>query len=218
MSVSADPKGLFETHHETYDRFISAVGYGYGLRRFLMGWPALGRAQRILDAGCGTGVVSLALHAALLRRGLATQVFHAFDLTPAMLESFRRHLASRRVDGIELAEADVLQLDQLPPSWSGYDLIVSAGMLEYVPWDRLVHALAGLRGHLDAEGRFLLFITKRNWLTRPLVGRWWASNLYSADEIEQALRRAGFSTVRFRRFPPTAWHLALWGHVVEAEG
>jgi hypothetical protein len=89
-------------------------------------------------------------------------------------------------------------------------------MLEYVPRDRFVDALAGLRGLVRPGGRFLLFMTKRNWLTRPLIGRWWDSHLYTADELKEALGRAGFRDVNFGAFPLLYRYLATWGHVVEA--
>jgi hypothetical protein len=66
------------------------------------------------------------------------------------------------------------------------------------------------------EGRFVLFMTRRNPLTRLLIGRWWASNLYTADELADAFQRAGFSRFAFRSFPPAARYLSVWGHIVEA--
>jgi ubiquinone/menaquinone biosynthesis C-methylase UbiE len=170
----------------------------------------------VLDAGCGTGVVTLALREALLARGLSPASLHAFDLTPTMLERFRGTLGKRGIGGVELAQADVLALGRLPDSWRGFDLIVSASMLEYLPPARLVEALRTLRGLLKPGGDFVLFITKRNWLTRPLIGRWWRSNLYKRNELAQAFREAGFARAGFGRFPLAARHLALWGNIVEA--
>ena len=88
-------------------------------------------------------------------------------------------------------------------------------MLEYVPRERLAEALAALRGRLAVQGRLILFITKRNWLTRPLVGWWWRSNLYNRQELANAFRDAGFTRPEFRAFPLAASHLATWGHIVE---
>jgi hypothetical protein len=85
-----------------------------------------------------------------------------------------------------------------------------------VPRERLPEALAALRGRLAKQGRLILFITKRNWLTRPLVGWWWRSNLYNRQELSIALREAGFARTEFRAFPPSASHLATWGHIIEA--
>ena len=62
----------------------------------------------------------------------------------------------------------------------------------------------------------LLFITRKNRLTRPLIGRGWQSNLYDAGDLEQAFREAGFAPITFHRFPAWFRHLGLWGHIVEA--
>jgi ubiquinone/menaquinone biosynthesis C-methylase UbiE len=151
-----------------------------------------------------------------LGRGLTPGSLHGFDLTPAMLNRFQQHLDAQSIKGVELTQCNVLQLDALPPDWTNYDLVVSASMLEYVPRDRFVTALSGLRGLLRADGRFVLFITKRNWLMRPLIGRWWDSHLYTAPELKQALSQAGFREVTFGVFPLMFKYLAPWGHIVEA--
>lgn len=211
-----DPLQLFSERSQSYVRFVRFVRYPPGIRAYFRASPLLGSGLRVLDAGCGTGIVTLALREALLLRGLTPGVLHAFDLTPAMLEHFRRALRARALDGIDLAQADVLQLHALPASWKDYDLIVSASMFEYLPRTRLSAGLRGLGNLLGKGGSLVLFITRRNWLTRPLIGRWWRSNLYDADELQRAFREAGFASIAFRQFPPSYRYLSLWGHIVEA--
>jgi ubiquinone/menaquinone biosynthesis C-methylase UbiE len=172
---------------------------------------------RALDAGCGTGIVTLALREALLDRGFTPGIMHAFDLTPAMLDRFRATLESRGIQGIDLARADVLDLRQLPQGWNLYDLVVTASMFEYLPPARVSAALAGLRSLLRDRGRLVLFITRRNWLMQPLIGRWWHANLYREGELTRAFRDAGFASIRFGRFPLRFRYLGIWGHIVEAE-
>lgn len=216
MSLTTDPERFYAARHDAYDRFIRSVRYPQGLRAFFLGSPLLRAGLRILDAGCGTGALTLAVRDVLVRRALSWRVLHAFDLTPAMLEHFRTTLRRRGVADVELARANVLALDDLPAGWTGYDLVVSASMLEYVPRERFVEALRGVRSRLADGGHFVLFVTRRNPLTRLLIGMWWASNLYTATELRDAFEAAGFSDVAFRRFPLGAAHLGLWGHIVEA--
>ena len=170
-----------------------------------------------MEAGCGTGALTFAVWDAAERRGVRLGAFDAFDLTPAMLDRLRASLRRRCVGGIRLAEANVLHLDTLPPDWRDYDLVVSASMLEYVPRERFADALHGLRERLKDGGRFVLFVTRRNPLTRVLIGRWWRSNLYTGAELTPAFRAAGFSRIGFPGFPFAARYLSAWGHIVEAE-
>jgi len=178
--------------------------------------PLLRSGIRVLDAGCGAGTVSLALREAMLRRRLQPGSLQGFDLTPKMLEIFRETLRTQAIDAVTLARADVLQLETLPDGWKNFDLIISAAMLEYLPRERLVDALRGLRARLNETGSLLLFISRKNWLTRPLIGRWWDANLYEAADLEESFLRAGFSRTTFRSFPFPYKYLSLWGHIVEA--
>lgn len=214
--VTSDPRGLYAERASAYVRFIRAVGYPAGLRAYFAAAPWLGDGLRVLDAGCGTGVAALAVRDALVSRGCAPRALHGFDLTPAMLDRFRQALSQRGINGVELAEANVLDLSRLPAEWTGYDLIVTASMLEYLPRTELAPALAGLRKRLAPTGRLVLFITRRNWITRPLIGRWWQSNLYAAAELRKAFAEAGFPAVEFDGFPFRFRYLSSWGYIVRS--
>ncbi len=113
-------------------------------------------------------------------------------------------------------QCDVLQLNLLPPDWKDYDLIISSAMLEYLPREKLPDTLRGLRARLNETGKFVLFISRRNGLMQPLIGRWWHANLYSAEELREAFHRAGFSTIDFGKFTFPYNYLSLWGHIVQA--
>lgn len=217
MTYMTDVRQLFTAKHVTYDRFIETVRYPQGLRSYFYRSPLLRARIRILDAGCGTGVVTIALHEALERRGIRPATMHAFDLTPAMLDRFHQKLRERGISSIATAQADVLQLEGLPQDWTEYDLIVSASMLEYIPRQRLPEALRALRDRLADGGRLLVFMTKSNWLTRPLVGWWWQSNVYDKNDLLTAFHQAGFTQIRLGAFPLVATYLATWGHIVEAQ-
>ena len=216
MSVTADARVLFTERHASYVRFIRAVRYPQGLRAYFLRSPLLRPGVRVLEAGCGSGALTLAVHDAAARRRVAVGALDAFDLTAVMLARLRHALERRGIATVRLAEADVLRLDMLPPAWTGYDLVVSASMLEYVPRARFVHALRGLRARLVDGGSFVLFMTRQNPLTRVMIGRWWRANLYTRAELERAFREAGFTDLRFPGFPLGALHLSLWGHAVEA--
>src|SRR6516162_6650023 len=134
-AIAADPVGLYSRRSGSYDRFIGLVRYPQGLRAYFRQSPLLRSGLRVLDAGCGTGALTLAVHDALLARGLEPGPIRAFDLNPAMLERLRAKLAAAGVTGVELTQADVLRPGALPAGWRDFDLVVTASMLEYVPRD-----------------------------------------------------------------------------------
>ena len=217
MTATANPREFFTKRHRTYARFIAATRYRQGLTAYFMESPLLREGLRILDAGCGTGALTTAVADALSRRGLRAAALHGFDLTPAMLEHLSLNAKTRKsLEGLQLAQADVLNLSHLPDGWSDYDLLVSASMLEYVPRDQFAKALRQLKDRLKPGGVLTLFITRRNPAMRLLIGFWWASNLYSRQELEDAFRVAGFEKVQFPTFPTRAANMALWGHIVQA--
>ena len=207
---------LYSDRADSYTCFIRSVGYPRGLRAVFMNSPVLCPDLRVLDAGCGTGVTTLALRSALEARGMPPHNIDAFDLTPAMLSRFRAILAASGIEDVKLAQANVLQLENLPEGWIDYDLVVTASMLEYIPRAKLPEALRALRGRLREGGTLLLFITRNNALMRPLIGHWWASDLYTRAELPVALKDAGFIEPSFGHFPLLYRHLDVWGHVVSA--
>jgi ubiquinone/menaquinone biosynthesis C-methylase UbiE len=217
VNAPPNPAEFFTRRARSYARFIRLLRYENGMRYFLMRTTLLRPGIRILDAGCGTGALTRAVHGAMRARRFSASVLHGFDLTPAMLDILRESLVRGSVSGVELAQANVLALDGLPSGWRDYDLVVSASMLEYVPREKFVKAISGLRGLLNGSGSLLLFITRDNWLMRPMIGTWWQSNLYTEHQLSDAFKAAGFSTFCFRRFPLQYRYLASWGHIVEGQ-
>lgn len=182
--------------------FIDVLQWGKTLEGFFQENAALHSRMKILDAGCGTGVVTRALYRLARQEGLEGITFHAFDLTPAMLAIFRAWIEQTGAVGIHLQQADALELpEQLPPDWSGYDLIVSSAMLEYIPKDQLNLALRNLKDLLASSGRLLLLATKRTRLTEWTAAKLWRTNLFAADELKIELRRVGFEAVAQKTLP-----------------
>jgi cyclopropane fatty-acyl-phospholipid synthase-like methyltransferase len=213
--MNRDPKDHFTREAARYDRYVSAFWYPEGIRAYFERAAWLCSDLHILDAGCGSGLPGLALLDAIERRGLEHGGVHAFDLTPAMLDRYRVRLARRRVDRVELREANVLELERLPASWTNYDRILAASMLEYIPTERLAETLAALRSRLTPGGRLVVFMTRRSAVTRMLVERPWGGNRYTRSELAEAFASAGFRDAMLGRFPVRYAWLNRWGHIME---
>jgi ubiquinone/menaquinone biosynthesis C-methylase UbiE len=156
LLAASNARKLFSEKHATYARFIAFVRYPQGLHAFFRRSSLLRPGIRILDAGCGTGAATVAVHDALVHGGVTPGSLHAFDLTPAMLERLGQTLETLKIAVVEPRQANVLNMEALPAAWDNYDLIVTASMLEYVPRDRISDALAALRRRLADFQRWIV--------------------------------------------------------------
>jgi len=207
---------LYTKRIDRYSSFIATFQSRHGMQALLRRSHLLRPGLRVLDAGCGFGTVTFAFLEALREWNLDYETINAFDLTPAMLARFRSELETRGIIRVQLQPADVLALETLPPSWTNYDLIVSASMLEYLLKQDLVSALAGLRARLARDGHILVMITRKTPETKVLIEWWWHAGRYTKNELLRAFDEAGFRTPVFRRFPWRYCWLNRANYLVEA--
>lgn len=207
---------LYTTGIDRYSSFIEAFQSRQGFQAVLRKSALLRPGLRVLDAGCGFGMATFAFAAALRQKNLDYESIHAFDLTPAMLQRFQRKLAATSLAKVELRQADVLVLDSLPPSWTGYDLILSTSMLEYLPKQDLPRALKGLHARLAPGGRVLVMITRKTPETKILIDWWWRAQRYTKSELKTAFEKAGFRSLVFLKFPWRYFWLNRGSYLVEA--
>lgn len=221
MTGDSDPdpraarvKELYTRRRRSYDPYVQTLGHRQGIQAVLESSQLLHPGGRILDVGCGSGLSLAAITRALRRKGFDYQSLHGFDLTPAMLELCREALRREGTERAELREADVTRLDQqLPAEWTGYDLILCASMMEYVPRDHLVPALAALRARLAPNGHLLIIVTRKSF--RPTQWTWQCTG-YTAADLRNAFDAAGYRDVRFRHYPLPFAFLSVADHVIEA--
>ncbi len=217
MSMSGmELQNLYTKSIDRYASFITFFQSSQGMQALLRKSHLLRDGLRVLDAGCGFGMVTFALVEALREKGLDYENIDAFDVTPAMLARFQSELQARRISCARLQQADVLALDALPPSWTNYDLIISASMLEYLPKPDLARALAGLHARLASDGHILVMITRRTPETKVFIEWCWHAQRYTKDELLRAFAGAGFRNPIFRRFPRRYFWLNRANFVVEA--
>jgi len=207
---------LYTRRIDHYGSFIDAFQSPQGTRALLRRSHLLRAGLRVLDAGCGFGMVTFAFLEALRERNLDYEAIDAFDLTPAMLARFHDELETRGVNRVQLQQADVLALETLPPSWTNYDLIISASMLEYLPKREFPRALTELRVRLSPDGYILIVITRKTPETKVLIDWWWHAERYTKNELLRAFAEAGFRNSVFDRFPSRYFWLNRANYVVEA--
>lgn len=194
-------KSFFSWAWRIYDFFFfRLLDYGPAVEAYLKSEIHLKSGSRVLDAGAGTGLLTRNLHEMARSADIDAVAFHAFDLTPGMINQLEKWKASHGARGIETACFNVLDLSARPEGWGEYDHIVTSAMMEYLPRASLATALRGLGELLAEGGRMTLIITRANPSTNFVVGKLWRSNLYTRSQLAEVIGEAGFEHFSFEKF------------------
>src|SRR5215472_9547461 len=117
----SDVQKLYTKSIDRYASFISVFQSPLAMQALLRRSNLIREGLRVLDAGCGFGMVTFALLKVLRAKNLDYRTIDAFDLTLAMLTGFRNEIETRGISRVQLEQADVLNLESLPQSWTKYD-------------------------------------------------------------------------------------------------
>ncbi len=168
-------------------------GYGRSLDQYLTRHPLpVSRGARILDAGCGTGLLTLSL-----MRTLRFPVkIPALDLSARSIRAAKRAVsqAKGRKRDISFAQGNVLTL---PFADDSFDLIVTSGALEYVPLEDGFKELA----RVMAPGGHLLHLPIRPSLASTFLEILFRFKTHPPQKLEVETERH-FRVVENYRFPP----------------
>ncbi len=192
---------IYTRHSGLYEwLFITLIGRDSSLRQFLRQGHYLKANFKILDAGTGSGLLIKLLWQLAKEQGWDNIIYHGFDFTPAMLERFKQWIKMVGATNISLQSANALHLTELPPEWQNYDLIVTAGMLEYLPRAELPRVIRELTARLKPGGQMLIFISRQNWLTQLVIGQWWQAEVFTPQALTDILTKVELPFI-FKRFP-----------------
>lgn len=185
---------LYDRFAKLYDLTFKFNRYGRSLERYLRETPIpLSSNARILDAGCGTGLLTLALLRVLERPARVTAV----DLSVSSLRTAREAVRSakpRRTHSVAFAQANVLAL---PFADESFEFVVTSGALEYVP---LAEGLAELARVL-APGGYLLHLPVRPSPFSKILEVMFRFKAHPPAEVETHTKRH-FRVLDHYHFPP----------------
>jgi ubiquinone/menaquinone biosynthesis C-methylase UbiE len=184
-------EALYTRLADSYDVTLTLAGYKMAVEYFIKHIPLeTSKVIRILDAGCGTGFYSLAL----LRRFPNCRIV-AFDLNREMIEKLKEKIDKKGITNrIEVFRADMVS--PLPLDPDQFDLIVTAGVLEYV---RIEEAVNNLSLYLKKGGYWINSPIKTN-LFGKIVGKMYKLRPYSRKKNIEVFRRTGFLLLNIANF------------------
>jgi len=146
---------------------------------------------RVLDAGCGDGLLALAIakrHPAWSLTGV--------DLRENLLVGARERAIARGLPNVRFVPGNLEE----PLPEGGFDVVLAVECLEEIPGDR--QALRTMSDALMPGGLLVAHVPERNW--KPVLrgsSATWREQVrqgYTAEELEAALREAGLEGVEVR--------------------
>jgi ubiquinone/menaquinone biosynthesis C-methylase UbiE len=195
---------IYDRFTNLYDLMFRVNGYGRSVERYLRENPLpLAAGARVLDAGCGTGLLTLAFLRAHRRPADVTSI----DLSVRSLQTARK--AAQKLNPAPRREVTFAQADalRLPFADETFDLVMTSGVLEYLPLGE------GLRevSRVIAPGGLLFFVPVRPSPLTLLLEVMFRFKAHPPDEVDETTRRF-FRVIehhRFAPFEPIGWTKSL---------
>ena len=185
---------VYDRFTNLYDLMFRVNGYGRSLERYLReNPPPLPAGARVLDAGCGTGLLTLALLRVVERPVEVASI----DLSMRSLQTARRAAQKLRPTPrrrVAFAQSNALAL---PFADETFDLVLTSGVLEYLP---LGEGLGELSRVL-APGGHLIFVPVRPSPATLLLEVMFRFKAHPPREVEEHTRRF-FRVLDHYHFPP----------------
>src|SRR2546421_8038268 len=176
-----------------YDLTFKLNGYGRSLDQYFAENPLpISRDARILDAGCGTGLLTLAL----MRSVHFPVNIIALDLSATSISAAKKAVVESRgrARDVTFAEGNLLSL---PFSDNSLNLVVTSGALEYVPLGEGMAELA----RVIAPGGHLLHLPCRPTPASTFLEILFRFKSHPRQEILNQTKNH-FRMVHEYRFPP----------------
>lgn len=193
MEIDCGAGSFYDRIAGLYDITFKFNGYSRSLEKYLEEHlPPLPAQARVLDAGCGTGLLTLALLKVLDQPLRIT----AIDLSASSLVTARRAVAenSGRTQSVKFAQANLLQL---PFADDSFDLIMTSGVLEYVSLSAGFNELA----RVIRPGGYMLHLPVRPSPASKLLEVMFRFKAHPPKEVARQTSRH-FRVVNHHRFPP----------------
>jgi ubiquinone/menaquinone biosynthesis C-methylase UbiE len=205
ITTSRETLNFYDRIADVHNLALKLNGYKDSVAKFLESLHLdVGPETMVLDAGSGTGIVTLAFHQA----GFRPKKTIAFDLSRNSLKlAVEQARKEKKVDAknIEAVQGNVLAL---PFADESFDIVLSCGVLEYVDLDDGLRELARV---LKARGKLVLLPVKPS-LVGSVLEIIYNFKIHPLKDVRKISQRY-FSIDGEHEFPiaePIAWSKAIF--------
>jgi len=201
----AKTQGLYDRIADVHNLAMRINGYQRSVANYLRSLDLdINQQSLVLDAGSGTGMVTLGFHDS----GLKPCRIVDLDLSIKSIEIARDEISRKRPAGAEITsyvQADVLRM---PFPDETFDLVVTCGVLEYTPID------AGLReaARVLKKGAPLVFVPVKPSIVGSVLEILYNFKIHPLDSVRTAAQKY-FRIVGNHEFPitePIGWSKTIF--------
>ncbi|MEP6947133.1 MAG: class I SAM-dependent methyltransferase [Acidobacteriota bacterium] len=204
LATQTKTQGLYDRIADVHNVAMKVNGYRASVAKYLRSLALeLDADSMVLDAGCGTGIVSLAFQDA----GLPCTGSIALDLSYNSLKVAREEFDKRNLlaNTVIPVQGNVLNL---PFADDTFDLVMMCGVLEYTPLD------AGLRetARVLKPGAPLVLLPVKPSIVGSVLELLYDFRIHPLKAIRTAAAKY-FSVVGLHRFPvtePISWSKTIF--------
>jgi len=204
-AVKTETQSFYDRIADVHNLALKINGYRASVAGYLRSLDLeIDGESRVLDAGCGTGIVTLGFQDTHFRPKNTVAIDLSFNSLGIARDQFEKE-KNINAENISLLQGNVLDL---PFADETFDLILTCGVLEYVSLDDGLREMARV---LKTGGK-LVFIPVKPSLVGSVLEFLYKFKIHSVENVRKISKRY-FNIVENHRFPasePIGWSKTIF--------